>query len=33
LHRDAILHCTTVEQLGAEIIAVGGMPNRNSRSA
>jgi hypothetical protein len=26
-------HRTTVEQLSAEIIALGGMPNRNTRTA
>ena len=33
IRQTAMRHRTTIEQLSAEIIAVGGMPNRNSRMA
>ena len=33
IRQTAMRHRTTIEQLSAEIIAIGGMPNRNSRSA
>ena len=33
IRQTAMRHRTTIEQLSAEIIAAGGMPNRNSRSA
>jgi AmiR/NasT family two-component response regulator len=33
IRQTAMRHRTTVEQLSAEIVAVGGMPNRTSRSA
>lgn len=33
VRQTAMRHRTTIEQLSAEIIATGGMPNRNSRTA
>jgi AmiR/NasT family two-component response regulator len=33
IRRTAMQHRTTIEQLSAEIIALGGMPNRSSRTA
>jgi AmiR/NasT family two-component response regulator len=33
IRQTAMRHRTTIEQLSAEIIAVGGMPNRNTRTA
>ena len=33
IRRTAMRHRTTIEQLSAEIIAVGGMPNRTTRTA
>jgi AmiR/NasT family two-component response regulator len=33
IRQTAMRHRTTIEQLSAEIIAVGGIPNRNSRMA
>jgi AmiR/NasT family two-component response regulator len=33
IRQTAMRHRTTIEQLSAEIIAIGGMPNRNSRTA
>jgi len=33
IRQTAMRHRTTIEQLSAEIIAIGGMPNRTSRSA
>ena len=33
IRQTAMRHRTTIEQLSAEIIAVGGMPNRTSRTA
>ncbi len=33
LRQTAMRHRTTVEQLSAEIVAIGGMPNRNTRTA
>jgi AmiR/NasT family two-component response regulator len=33
IRQTAMRHRTTVEQLSAEIVALGGMPNRNSRTA
>jgi AmiR/NasT family two-component response regulator len=33
IRQTAMRHRTTIEQLSAEIIAVGGMPNRSSRTA
>jgi hypothetical protein len=33
IRQTAMRHRTTIEQLSAEIIAVGGMPNRTTRSA
>jgi AmiR/NasT family two-component response regulator len=33
IRQTAMRHRTTVEQLSAEIIALGGMPNRGSRTA
>ena len=33
IRQTAMRHRTTIEQLSADIIAIGGMPNRNSRSA
>jgi AmiR/NasT family two-component response regulator len=33
IRQTAMRHRTTIEQLSAEIVALGGMPNRNSRTA
>jgi AmiR/NasT family two-component response regulator len=33
IRQTAMRHRTTIEQLSAEIIAVGGMPNRTTRTA
>jgi len=33
IRQTAMRHRTTVEQLSAEIVALGGMPNRNTRTA
>jgi AmiR/NasT family two-component response regulator len=33
IRQTAMRHRTTIEQLSAEIIALGGMPNRSNRSA
>jgi AmiR/NasT family two-component response regulator len=33
IRQTAMRHRTTIEQLSAEIISLGGMPNRNSRTA
>jgi AmiR/NasT family two-component response regulator len=33
IRQSAMRHRTTIEQLSADIIATGGMPNRNSRTA
>jgi AmiR/NasT family two-component response regulator len=33
IRQTAMRHRTTIEQLSAEIIAAGGMPNRTSRTA
>jgi AmiR/NasT family two-component response regulator len=33
IRQTAMRHRTTVEQLSAEIVTLGGMPNRNTRTA